>query len=89
MVAVTIWAAPHHGYDDSGRANGSCGSRCGDNWDNGNDGSGVDGGSNDGSCGEGKCNGGNSGNGNSDGSGKATKTMVVEAMAVGGNATIN
>jgi hypothetical protein len=61
----------------------------GDNCDNGNDGSGVDGGGNDGGCGDGKCDGGSSGDGNSDGSGKAMKTTVATAMAVGGNTTIN
>jgi hypothetical protein len=55
----------------------------------GNDGSGVDGSSDDRGCGDGKCNGGSSSDGDSDGSGEATKTTVVTAMAVGGNTTIN
>ncbi len=61
----------------------------GDNYDNGDDGSGVDGGGDDGGGGDGECDGGSSGDGDSDGSGKATKTTVAAAMAVGGNPTIN
>ncbi len=61
----------------------------GNNCNNGNDGSGVDGGGDDGGCSDGECNGGSSGNGNSNGSGKAMKTTVATAMAVGGNTTIN
>ncbi len=61
----------------------------GDNCNNGDKGSGIDGGGDDGSCGEGECDGGSSGDGNSDGSSEVTKTMVVTAMAVGGNTTIN
>ncbi len=61
----------------------------GKNCDNGNDGSGVDGGGDDGSYGDGKCNGRSIGAGDSNGSGKAMKTMVATAMAVGGNTTIN
>ncbi len=55
----------------------------------GNNGSGVDGSGDDGGCSDGKCNGGSSGDGDSNGSGKATKTTVATAMAVGGNTTIN
>ncbi len=51
--------------------------------------SGVDGSGDDCTCGDGKCDGSSSGDGNSHGSGKATKTMVATAMAVGGNTTIN
>jgi hypothetical protein len=61
----------------------------GDNCNNGNNGSGVDGSGDDGGCGDGKCDGGSSGDGDSNGSGKATKTMVANAMAVGGDTTIN
>ena len=61
----------------------------GDNCDNGDDGSGVYGGGDDGGSGDSECDGGSSGNGDSDGSGKATKTTVATAMAVGGNTTIN
>ncbi len=60
----------------------------GNNCDNGNKGSGLDGSGHDGGCGDGKRNGGSSGNCNSDSSGKATKTTVATAMAVGGNTTI-
>ncbi len=56
---------------------------------NGDDGSGVEGGGDDCSCGDGECDGSSSGNGDSHGSGKATKTMVATAMAVGGNTTIS
>jgi hypothetical protein len=61
----------------------------GDNCNNGNYGSGVDGGGDDGGCGDGECNGGSSVDGDSNGSGKATKTTMATAMAVGGNTTIN
>ncbi len=60
----------------------------GNNFDNGDDGSGIDGGGDDGGHGDGECNGGSSGDGNSNGGGEATKTMVVTAMAVGGTTTI-
>ncbi len=82
VVTVMTRAVPHHGCDDSGRANGSCGSSC-------NGGSGIDGGGEEGSCGGGECDGGSGGNGNSNGSGKTTKTMVVTALVVRGNTTIN
>jgi hypothetical protein len=61
----------------------------GDNCNNGNNSSGVNGSGDDGGCGDGKCDGGSSGNGNSNGSGKAMKTMVATAMAVGEHTTIN
>jgi hypothetical protein len=61
----------------------------GNNCDNCNNSSGVDGSGDDGGCGDGECNGGSSGDGDSNGSGKATKTTVATAMAVGENTTIN
>jgi hypothetical protein len=61
----------------------------GNNYDNGDNGSDIDGGGDDGGCGEGECDGGSSSDGNSDDSGKASKTTVATAMAVGGNTTIN
>jgi hypothetical protein len=61
----------------------------GNNFNNGDDGSGIDGGGDDDSCGDGKCNGGSSSNHNSDGSGKAMKTTAATAIALGGNTTIN
>ncbi len=57
--------------------------------DNSDGGSGVDGGGDDFSCGDGEFNGSSSGDGLSHGSGEATKTTAVTAMAVGGNTTIN
>ncbi len=56
---------------------------------NSDGGSGIDGSGDDCSCGDGKCNGSSSGDGDSHCSGKAMKTMVATAMAVGGNTTIN
>ncbi len=61
----------------------------GNNCNNGDNGSGVDGSGDDGRCSDGECDGGSSDDGNSNGSGKATKTVVATALAVGGNTTIN